>query len=102
MLLDRMRSEVEMTLRHLVVLKTVKENEPIGIFKLSELLKLPNHKVRYSLRILEQSGLIRPSPQGAVVTERYDEFKGRIENELEKVLEALNEIRSISEEIKEL
>ena len=40
-----------------------------GIIKLSELTKHPQHMVRYSLRILEQEGLIEPSPHGAVTTD---------------------------------
>src|SRR5216117_4552215 len=37
--------------------KAIMENQPIGIIRLSELLNFPQHKVRYSLRILEQEGL---------------------------------------------
>src|SRR6266566_2866305 len=56
------------------MLKAIMENQPIGIIRLSELLNFPQHKVRYSLRILEQEGLIKPSPEGAVTTDRLEEF----------------------------
>ena len=62
-------TELDILRRHIQVLKVLKENEPAGIIKLSELTKHPQHMVRYSLRILEQEGLIEPSPQGAVTTE---------------------------------
>jgi len=62
-------TELDILKRHVQVLKVLKENEPAGIIKLSELTKHPQHMVRYSLRILEQEGLIEPSPQGAVTTE---------------------------------
>ncbi len=62
-------TEIDILKRHVQVLKVLKENEPAGIIKLSELTKHPQHMVRYSLRILEQEGLIEPSPQGAVTTE---------------------------------
>jgi len=58
-------TELDILKRHVKVLKVLKENEPA---KLSELTKHPQHMVRYSLRILEQEGLIEPSPQGAVTT----------------------------------
>ena len=61
-------TELDILRRHILVLKTLKENEPAGIIKLSELTKHPQHMVRYSLRILEQDGLIEPSPQGAITT----------------------------------
>src|SRR5213596_899769 len=56
------------------MLKAIMENQPIGIIRLSELLNFPQHKVRYSLRILEQEGLIKPSPEGAVTTDKLEEF----------------------------
>ena len=62
-------TELDILRRHIQVLKVLKGNEPAGIIKLSELTKHPQHMVRYSLRILEQEGLIEPSPQGAVTTE---------------------------------
>ncbi len=61
-------SELDIIKRHVMVLKTLQKNEPAGIIKLSELTQHPQHMVRYSLRILEQEGLIEPSPQGAVTT----------------------------------
>jgi len=62
-------TELDILKRHVLVLKTLKQSEPAGIIKLSELTKHPQHMVRYSLRILEQEGLIEPSPQGAVTTD---------------------------------
>lgn len=62
-------SEMDILKRHIHVLKTLKENQPMGIIKLSELTNYPQHMVRYSLRILEQDGLIEPSPQGAITTD---------------------------------
>jgi predicted transcriptional regulator len=61
-------TELDILKRHVHVLNVLKQNEPAGIIKLSELTKHPQHMVRYSLRILEQEGLIEPSPQGAVTT----------------------------------
>jgi predicted transcriptional regulator len=60
--------------RHVEILKVVMRNEPIGIIKIAELTKLPEHKVRYSLRILEQEGLVIPSPAGAKTSPKVGEF----------------------------
>ena len=75
------------------MLKTIKENEPIGIIRLAELLGHPQHKVRYSLRILEQEGLIVPSPDGAVTTEKFDEFMKDIDRLLEDMEKAVNRLK---------
>lgn len=60
--------------RHIALLKAVRDNGPIGIIRLSASLAIPPHKVRYSLRILEKEGYIKPSTQGAMTTEKVDEF----------------------------
>ena len=60
--------------RHILILKTVKTNQPIGLIRLSEITGIPKHKVRYSLKLLEQEGIIRATTEGAVVTDRYDDF----------------------------
>ena len=75
-------SEMNILKRHIHVLKTLKENQPMGIIKLSELTNYPQHMVRYSLRILEQDGLIEPSPQGAITTDEVSKTM----NLLKKIL----------------
>ena len=63
-------TELEILKRHIHMLKVLQDNQPMGIIKLSELTKDPQHMVRYSLRILEQDGLIEPSAHGAVTTDK--------------------------------
>ena len=74
MLTEKVSRELEMLGRHLIILKYVVENEPIGILKLAEETKIPSHKVRYSLRVLEHEGLIAASAPGAVTTPRTKTF----------------------------
>jgi predicted transcriptional regulator len=62
-LTSKIETEIELLQRHVAMLKAIMDNEPIGIIRLSEMLEHPQHKVRYSLRILEQEGLPRP-PEG--------------------------------------
>ena len=71
---DRLRGEVYLLERHIKMLKLIRDEGPMGIIKLAERTEFPQHKVRYSLRILEEAGLIRPSPRGATITDRADEF----------------------------
>jgi predicted transcriptional regulator len=73
-LTSKIESEIELLERHVTMLKAIMEHEPIGIISLSQLTKIEQHKVRYSLRILEHEGLIAPSPKGAVTTEKVQPF----------------------------
>ena len=74
MLFDQARNELELIDRHILVLKIVIEQGAIGILKLSEVTGMQAHKVRYSLRVLEQNGLIKASPQGAVAGDNVASF----------------------------
>ncbi len=89
-----LEEEIELIKRHVTILRLVKELQPVGIIKLSDISGLPQHKVRYSLRILEKKGIIKPSPSGAIITEKAEELLsnlerdiGRIKRELDKCLE---------------
>ena len=78
-------TEFDILKRHIHVLKTLQESQPMGIIKLSELTKYPQHMVRYSLRILEQDGLIEPSPQGAVTTGDVEKTMVVLKTTLKKI-----------------
>jgi predicted transcriptional regulator len=86
MVLRKLRQESEIALRHLLVLHHVWKNQPIGIFKLSELLNMPKHRVRYSLRVLEQSGIIEPTQYGAVIKKGAEKEIERLKKEMEEIL----------------
>ena len=85
-------TELDILKRHITVLKTLKKNEPAGIIKLSELTNHPQHMVRYSLRILEQDGLIEPSPQGAVTTEAVGETMNLVKTKLKEMNKTINDL----------
>ncbi len=93
-LMDTTASEIKILERHFEVLKAVKENEPIGIIKLSQKTGLPQHAIRYSLRILEQDGLIEPSRSGAITTDRVHEALGTLESTLEELSTTLKDLKS--------
>jgi len=85
-------TEIDILKRHINVLKTLKEHEPIGIIKISEITKYPQHMVRYSLRILEQDGLVEPSPQGAITTDKVKETMDLLKKILKDVCKTTDEI----------
>jgi predicted transcriptional regulator len=95
MLLEHIVSELDLTERHLIVLKKVIEEGPIGILKLAEVTGMQNHKVRYSLRVLEQANLIKPSAQGAIPGDAVHKFFQDFEQEISKINEKVSRIREI-------
>jgi predicted transcriptional regulator len=92
-LTSKIEAEVRLLQRHVAMLKAIMENQPIGIIRLSELLNFPQHKVRYSLRILEQEGLIKPSPEGAVTTDKLEEFLDYLKGVLDSMSTTVVDLR---------
>ena len=89
-MIDRLEKEVDMLERHLQVLQMVIENEPIGIVKMSNETGYPHHKVRYSLRVLEEESLIEPSSQGAITTEETHDFVDDLDEKLDHIIDKLD------------
>lgn len=98
-MMDQLEDEVEMLERHLEVLETVIANEPIGIVKTSKEIGYPHHKVRYSLRTLEEEGLIEPTSQGATTTDRAEEFVDNVNEKLDTAIEKLDSMETDGIEI---
>ncbi len=99
MLINKIEVELEMLERHLLILKHVIREEPIGIMKLAETTGLPKHKVRYSLRVLEHEGLIGPSMHGDVTTEKTRQFVQTLGSRIDALDEKIEEIKKLSGEI---
>ncbi len=93
-LTSKIESEIELLQRHVQMLKAIMDNEPIGIIRLSELLVYPQHKVRYSMRILEQEGLIKPSPEGAVTTDKLKIFMEQLKVILDDMEKTVKELKT--------
>jgi len=96
-LTNRIEQELELLQRHVLMLKAVMDHQPIGIIRLSEITGYPQHKVRYSLRVLEQEGLIEPSPQGAVVTTKVNEFLPNLRGLLTSMTDVVHQLRKAIE-----
>lgn len=84
-LVDRIASELELLARNVDILEKLAGKPPMGIIRLSESLKLPIHKVRYSLHLLEREGVIQPSADGAVVTDRSREYWESLDRSLDRM-----------------
>ncbi|EHQ35013.1 hypothetical protein [Methanoplanus limicola] len=92
-MLQKLQSEIELIGRHLEVILVVEKNQPIGIMKLSDILGIPMHRVRYSLKVLEQLGYIRASPSGAVATEKASELVENLDSEIDALIFRLEDLK---------
>lgn len=92
-MIDQLADEVALLERHLEILGYVLENEPIGIVALSDETGYAHHEVRYSLRVLEDNGVVEPTRQGAVTTDRAAEYFGEVNDTIDEAIERVDEMR---------
>ena len=92
-MLEKIKEDISLASRHIEVLKAVASHQPIGIIKMSELLDLPQHRIRYSLRVLESSGYIKASSAGAVVTPKAEEMFMRLNDDIDEIIFILNNLK---------
>ncbi|WP_262178709.1 winged helix-turn-helix transcriptional regulator [Haloarcula laminariae] len=90
--MERLRDQVEKESRDLSILEAVIEDGPIGIVRLAEETGIPEHKARYSLRMLEDDGLVEPTPQGAIPADDIAERVAEINSGLDQLVERLEEL----------
>ena len=92
--MERLRDQVEKESRDLSILGAVIDDGPIGIVRLAEETGIPEHKVRYSLRMLEDDGLVQPTPQGALPADDIAERVAEINTGLDRLIERLEELEA--------
>jgi predicted transcriptional regulator len=92
-LADRISSELELLARNVDILEQLSGRTPKGIIRLSEALRLPIHKVRYSLHLLEREGVIQPSADGAVVTDASREFWSSLDRSLDDMSRRIDHLK---------
>jgi predicted transcriptional regulator len=85
-------TELDILKRHVNILKTLQKDQPMGIIKLSEITEYPQHMVRYSLRILEQDGIIEPSSKGAITTDKVPKTFNELKNSLKGILNSVDNL----------
>ncbi len=85
-------TELEILRRHIKILKTLQESQPMGIIKLAELTEYPQHMVRYSLRMLEHEGVVEPSSKGAVTTDEVPKILHSLTNALNGISKTVDKV----------
>ncbi|WP_193571736.1 winged helix-turn-helix transcriptional regulator [Haloarcula sp. JP-L23] len=93
--MERLANQVEKESRDLAILEVVIEQGPIGIVRLSEETDIPEHKVRYSLRMLEDDELINPTPQGAIPADDIDQRVAAINQGIDDLVDRLEELEGL-------
>jgi predicted transcriptional regulator len=88
-MVERLQNQVEKEERDMKILRAVIESGPIGIVKLSDRTGLPEHKVRYSLRMLENDGFVEPTPDGATAGEDIEAKVEAVNEGLARLIERL-------------
>jgi predicted transcriptional regulator len=99
-LVDRIASELDLLARNVDILERLAGNPPMGIIRLSEAMHLPIHKVRYSLHLLEREGVIQPSADGAVVTDRAKEYLANLDSALARMTSVIQHLQERAAEYK--
>ena len=91
-LFGEIKNDLETVKRHIAIVQTLMNEQPVGIIKISHETGIPEHKIRYSLRVLEKEGLILPSREGAILTPEFLESKEKIIAESQALAEEMQEI----------
>ncbi len=96
MLLEMGKSleKIERTLR---ILQVILNSQPIGISRLSEATGLPDHVVRYSLRLMQRDGIIEPSKAGAIVSPEFLDRRSVLIDRIRKMSERVDALKTMSE-----
>lgn len=94
-MIERLERQLGKERRDLEILDAVIRHGPIGIVKLSQETGVPQHKVRYSLRMLENDGLVEPTQQGAVPA---DDVAGAVDEINEGLDWLVERLRALQDE----
>lgn len=97
-LVARIEEELDLLVRNVDILERLAKSPPTGIIRLSEALHLPIHKTRYSLHLLEREGVIQPSADGAVVTEKAREYWANLDASLDRITELVQHLKQRASE----
>lgn len=92
-LVDRIANELDLLSRNVEILERLGDKNPLGIIRLSEALRLPIHKVRYSLHLLEREGVIQPSAEGAVLTDKARQFWMQLDESLDRMAAVMQQLK---------
>lgn len=94
-MIQRLARQLGKEERDLQVLEAVIDHQPIGITRIAVETDIDEHKARYSLRMLEEDGLVEPTPQGAVTAENIDAEIADINEGLDHLVERMGGLKDI-------
>jgi predicted transcriptional regulator len=92
-MIERLARQLGKEERDLLVLEAVLSQYPVGIAGIAEEVGIDEYKTRYSLRMLEDDGLVDPTPDGAVPAEGIDGRIEEINNGLDGLAERVEELK---------
>lgn len=92
--MSSINGEFELLERHIKIVRVVRENQPIGLIRLSEMTGIPKHKVRYSLKLLEQDGIIVPTQGGATVSDKYESYMESLKEYIDSLYDRVEKLRT--------
>jgi predicted transcriptional regulator len=96
-MIERLARQLQKEERDLLVLEAVLQHHPIGIERIAEVTGIDEHKTRYSLRMLEDDGLVEPTPNGAVPAADIASHIEEIHQGLDGLIERVEELKRIVE-----
>lgn len=88
-LTDELELEMKVIERTIKILEVIKKEQPIGISKLSRKMDIEEHKIRYSLRLLQEDKIIEPTSHGASLTEKHEKFEKDLIKDLKKMKQTI-------------
>ena len=94
-MISRLERQLGKEERDLRVLEAVMEHQPIGITRLAQETGVDEHKARYSLRMLENDGLIEPTPDGAVTTDDVADHVEGVNAGLDDLIERVESLKDV-------
>ena len=88
-MIERLARQLGKEERDLLVLETVLRHHPIDAERIAASIGIDEHKTRYSLRMLEDDGLVEPTPDGFVppadLVARLEDINGGLDGLIERV-----------------
>lgn len=93
---DSLYRELELFERALQILLLVREDDPVGIRRLSRESGHEHHETRAALRLLEDEEFIEATPDGAVPTKRAEIFLAELDDSLTDVSARIDALASHS------
>ncbi|MGC8663134.1 MAG: transcriptional regulator [Thermoplasmata archaeon] len=92
--IEDLKEEINLLERHIKILQLLYKEGPMGILRISQITDIPQHRVRYSLRILETERIISASPEGARVIGNVNDFIKKLKEDISEIEKKLNDLKN--------